>query len=178
RAPDVAVRVASGALGPSRGRVPGPMADDVMPLLYEASRLLSLSNAELGQLCGCSARTVQRWYAGQGAPAPFQLQPVACAVHPQAPELARRLAAAAGVTLAALGLGPKAAPPPAPLPLAQQADAAVYAAADAIDLPPKAVRPAVIAAFTRALALGADLAALGRHFAAEGDAARDGTERG
>jgi hypothetical protein len=85
-------------------------------------------------------------------------------VHPIDRDLAVRLATAAGTTLVALGLE---APQPSPLVsqphsvgLSDLANSVVFAAADAVDLAPKAVRPAVVAAFAQAQKLGLTVDAL------------------
>jgi hypothetical protein len=58
-----------------------------------------------------------------------------------------------------------AAPAPAKAPepkraLSEHADSVVYAAADALELPPKAVRPAIVAAFRPAQKLRLSVEAL------------------
>ena len=80
------------------------------------------------------------------------------------PELARQLAAARGTTLEALGLG-HPGPPPDPTQR-EHADSVVCAAADVLQLPPSAVRPAVAAAFARAGEMNVTFAGLARHLGA------------
>jgi hypothetical protein len=116
----------------------------------------------------------------------WHLKTVAEAIWPSNPELARQLAARAGTTPEAWGLVPLpalieaapallaaapasppfVAPPPMAVPLLaarrEHADSIVYDAANAVNLPPLAVQPAVAAAFRRALALGVDLGTLVR----------------
>ncbi len=77
-------------------------------------------------------------------------------VLPHDASLAKALARAAGGTLEELGLvapAPPVAPPPpkSPVPLARRVDSVVCAAADALDAAPRAVRPAVLAAFRAAI---------------------------
>ncbi len=145
------------------------MSDSGMVSMLKASRVLFLTNKELGKLCGVSVRTVQRWYTNASAPMGWHFHAVARAVYPHDPELARQLAAHGATTPEALGLAPtkaaNAGPPPAVLKL--HADAIVYAAAEALDVSPRAMRPAVAAAFARALEVGADINAVTRHLSAE-----------
>ena len=89
------------------------------------------------------------------------LQNMARLVHGADAALAAEIAAAAGTTLAALGVLPPPAPPPplpAPLPPAgppdRVVDAVVCAAAEAMQVMPQSVRPAVLAAFACARELG------------------------
>jgi hypothetical protein len=117
-------------------------------LLYEASHCLSLNQHQLGELVGVSVRTVQRMYAGRSDLPPWGWTALARAVHPRDPELAARLAKAGGSRLAELGL---VAPLQASvLDATHMADSVVCAAAEAIDLSPRTVRPALIAAIRRA----------------------------
>ena len=84
-----------------------------------------------------------------------QLAKLAAAVFPRDPQLAAQLAQAAGATLQQLGLVP-ASPAPAP-PMAKPphlVDTVVCAAAEALGVPPPAVRPALLAAFQRAREVG------------------------
>lgn len=137
------------------------------PLLVEIRQALRCTNEELAGHAGVSRRTVQRWWAHGALLPSMYASGLAEAVHPIDRDLAARVAAHAGTTLAALGLEagqpqPSASPPrPArPQALPEQADSVVYAAADALDLAPKTVRPAVAAAFAQAQRLGLTLDAL------------------
>jgi hypothetical protein len=136
-------------------------------LTLEARRLLIHGQKELGALMGASRRTVQRWDSGHGGPTPDQLARLVVAVHPLDAALAGRLAAEAGTTLEALGLvlpppppaQPPAAvappPPPPPPPVSPRlVDTVVCAAAEALDVPPPAARPVLLAAFGRAHEVG------------------------
>lgn len=130
----------------------GPMAN--LALVREACDALSLNQRELGELLGLSTRTIQRLYAGKTSFIYIQWQKLARAAYPTHPDLASRLAAQGGSSLQALGLVKPA--PPAPAPAAplydvqHLADGVVCAAAEAIDLAPRAIRPALLAAFRRA----------------------------
>ncbi len=125
-----------------------------LDLVHEASAALHLDQRELGELLGLSTRTIQRLYAGKASFIYIQWQKLARATHPTHPDLAARLAAQGGSSLQALGLVKPA--PPAPAPAAplydvqHLADGVVCAAAEAIDLAPRAIRPALLAAFRRA----------------------------
>ena len=144
------------------------MNDPTVILTHQARSLLLLSQRTLGDLLGISRRTVQRWDAGRSHPSPFDLQKLAHAVHPKDPSLAAKLAKAAGTTLEALGLArvppasqPSPAPPAGPSPPALPAlttrhlvDIVVCAAAEALDVPPPAVRPVLLAAFRKAREVG------------------------
>ncbi len=144
---------------------------NVAALVIEARRHLAVSQGKLGTMLGSSARTGQRWERGGMPPAPQQLHQLAALVHPFDPELAARIATAGGSTLAELGI----ALPPAPAPGAGMpnptlmVDSVVCAAADAMQLVPEAVRPALRAAFRRARLAGLSVEAV--------DAALHGVEK-
>jgi hypothetical protein len=127
-------------------------------LLYESRRLLDVgSQGEFGVLLGSSQRSGQRWERGEALPTPEQLHNLAALVYPKNKELAAEIAAAAGKTLEQLGLA-RPAPPPAtataphrPLPdPIHIVDTVVCAAAEAMQVMPDAIRPALRAAFRRA----------------------------
>jgi hypothetical protein len=113
-----------------------------------ASRVLGLTHGQLANMLGVSLRTVARWYAKQGGPVAGDFHTLARAVHPRDPDVAARLAAAGGTTLEALGL--TAPPEDLTLPVPLLVDSVLCAAAAALDVAPKAVRPALVAAFQRA----------------------------
>jgi hypothetical protein len=121
----------------------------VMPtnprVFFELSRVaLRTTQAGLGEMLGISRRTAQRWTRHQ-APASVWPQ-LARLVHPNDPQLAAELAAAAGTTLEALGLVDAAPSGPAD----GVVDAVVCAAADAMAMVPRDVRVGLHAAFARA----------------------------
>jgi hypothetical protein len=116
---------------------------------------------------GVSRRTGQRWETGRSDPSPNQIRKLAGMVYPADPDLAAQLAAAAGTTLVALGLvkppappPPPPAPAPPPPPVEDVVDSIVCAAADAMSVLPRDVRPALLAAFTRARRLGIGIEAV------------------
>jgi DNA-binding XRE family transcriptional regulator len=140
----------------------------IIPMLIEARHHLMLSQGELGEKLGASRRTGQRWETKRSYPGPDHLHRLAALVHPHNPGLAADLAAAGGSTLERLGIVKPPPPPPAPPPPAPPppppsppppdpihlVDTVVCAAADAMQLIPDAVRPAVRAAFRRARLAG------------------------
>ncbi len=148
--------------------------DSDMGLIRQVQHALTLSNAGLGKAAGVSVRTVQRWWAASGGMLPGNFRNLAVAVHPHDPVLAGKLAARAGTTLDALGLAVPASAP-APRPVSRlHVDAVVCAAAEAVDLSPRAMRRALTAAFAYATQAGVDVAALARELAAAPAPRRDG----
>ncbi len=129
-------------------------------LLVEAQSALGKTQETLGTMLGVSRKTMGRWMAGRGSPTIGQWANLARAVHAVNPPLAQRIATEMGETLVSLGL---VAPPPSPEALAAAAAAAappplaaadlvdsiVCAAAEAVNLPPQAIRPALLAAYDR-----------------------------
>ena len=128
----------------------------VSNLLGEAQLCLGLSQGDLGSLLGASKRTGQRWAVGHAYPSAEELHVLARHVHKRDPQLADKIALASGTTLVALGLA--AAPSPPSPPFVPQPDriidSVVCAAAEAMDVMPRAIRPALLAAFTRAQEIG------------------------
>ena len=134
-------------------------------LMHGIQRALRLNQRELAEFMGVSSRTIIRYYQHSGSFTVGQYEKAARAVYPYDVQLARTLAAHASKTLVDLGLerppvipspstalptGPtKATPSPAHL-----ADSIVCVAAEAMQAAPQATRPAVLAAFERAVALG------------------------
>jgi hypothetical protein len=120
-----------------------------------------MSQRELAIVCGLERRSVMKWQQGVGTPSDRHWQAMARAVYPRNAALAAQLAAAGNTTLVALGLQ---APEAEPVALAQAATAAgsaaylvdsiVCAAAETMQVSPHAVRPALVAAFERSIALG------------------------
>jgi len=148
-------------------------------LLTEAGWALHKSQAKIGELLGVSRRTVVRWVSGEHKFSPAQAATLARAVYPVDTALAARIAAECGTSLEKLGL--VAAPAPvakeaseARLPRARLVQLVVLAAAEALDASPRAVRPALGAAFETARELGLDLdllaEVLGKSAATSGEA--------
>ena len=127
-------------------------------LVHRIFRATAMTYQEIGRHAGVSGRTVQRWVAGQSHPIGTNFHRLAAVVHPRDPVLAADIAAFCGTTLEALGVvrpEPTAAPALAPArPTAAHAETVVYAAAEAMDVSPRAIRPALAAAFARAAELG------------------------
>jgi hypothetical protein len=136
------------------------MPNDHVPLLLDAQHALGGNQAKLGESVGVSRRTVQRWMAARAVPTSATYHALARVVLPADREIARRLATAGGTTLAALGLEvltPPLPPPPQASPR-HLADSLVCAAAEALDVPPAAIRPALLVAFARAREMGLSIA--------------------
>jgi hypothetical protein len=123
------------------------------------------TDLDLAKLIGSSRRTVQRhsWEGGLSSEAHYQI--LIQAVHPKNPALAAQLAAARGTSLEALGIAVPA--PPSDPTRREHADSVVCAAADVLQLPPSAIRPAIAAAFARAGELEVTFAGLVRHLSDE-----------
>ncbi|HUB10041.1 MAG TPA: hypothetical protein VMB50_23760 [Myxococcales bacterium] len=155
------------------------VADNLFALILEARRLVAFSNRDFAELTGVSLRTVERYPTSGGISHVGQTDKLIVATHAKDPQLAARLAAAAGRDLQELGLppapvpvppAPRAAPEPtvaapAPLPAVpearqEHADSVLLAAARALNLPPETVRPGVAAAFARASEMGVSVAGL------------------
>jgi DNA-binding XRE family transcriptional regulator len=130
------------------------------PLFVRARDALNILQSELARKVGISRRTGQRWDSGESSPSLFAYQTMAEMVFPIDPALAKELAAAGKTTLEALGLvrvapegatrTDRALPP-------RFVDAIVCAAAEALNVPPGSVRPALAAAFACAREIGATL---------------------
>ena len=162
--------------------------------LFELSRqALGTTQVGLGAMFGAARRTAQRW-SSSGMPF-YHLPRLAELVYPHDPMLAKEIAASAGTTLEALGIvrppppppppapAPSPAPPPAPVapappppapPPPGVVDAIVCAAAERMDVPPRTVRPGLLAAFARAEELGLDVGTIRRILA---DSLKDGARK-
>jgi len=132
-----------------------------MGLIVLAQRALGMSHDAFGTALGSSKRTAARWAQGSSQPTIDQVRRLAALVYPRDAELSAQLATAAGETLESLGIvapTPVAAPvlaaspppPEPPLPATLVVQAVVCAAADALQVPPSAVRGALLAAFRMA----------------------------
>ena len=140
-------------------------------LFHRARATLLLSQLALAEALGASRRTGQRWDAAQAYPNYGQLETLARLVHPKDPGFAAEIANGLGTTLVELGLEPAPSPPvqapSAQLPRTSSeqrrghiVDSVVCAAAEAMNVLPGAIRPALLAAFTRASDLGLDIDAV------------------
>lgn len=143
-------------------------------LLFYAQRAMGLSQGQLGKVAGVSRRTVTRWVSQGSSPTIVEWARIARAVYPKDRALSERIATAMGESLITLGLEPPPPPPPPPAPALPDpsppgppprpfpptndlVDSIVCAAAEAIGSPPASMRPALIAAFDRAVSLGLEL---------------------
>ncbi|HZU81967.1 MAG TPA: helix-turn-helix transcriptional regulator [Polyangiaceae bacterium] len=155
------------------------MPRNIPALLHDARKVLGLeSQGRLGELLGSSQRSGQRWERAESTPTSEQLAKLAALVHPKDGQLAVEIAAAAGGTLEGLGVvRPAPAPPPAGAPdPVHIVDTVVCAAAEAMQLMPEAVRPALRAAFRRARLAGLSVEAVDA--ALSGRSARGGAGEG
>jgi transcriptional regulator with XRE-family HTH domain len=126
--------------------------------LLEAMGLLGLNQRMLAERLGVSARTVQRW-AGSIRPVPSsQKQELARAVAHLDPGLAVEIALLSGTTPESLGIPTPGRDERARLPTTVLVDAVVCAGAEAIQVHPGAMRPALVAAFTRCQEMGLSVA--------------------
>jgi transcriptional regulator with XRE-family HTH domain len=124
-----------------------------------AQMALGLSQKELADLLGVSARSIIRWRGEPGRLPPQTVQSLAGAVFAVDRALAAEIAERQRTTLEDLGI---AAPRVASLGAepALLVDSVVSAAAEALSTTPQAVRPAVLAAFERAKALELEIDAV------------------
>ena len=106
---------------------------------------------------GCSPRTITAYrFKHGGVLSPLDYAKLARVCHPHDQTVARQLAAQGGHTLASLGLADAAAAAPVRFNAsgAHLVDSVVCAAAEALDVSPRAMRPALRAAVERMVALG------------------------
>lgn len=133
-------------------------------LMFLARQQLMLNQKGFAVVIHSSERSVQRQEVGRGTIHPDQVHKAADAIRAKNPQLAAQLEEYAPRPAApppplppappALPPPPPpqpaAPPPPPPVPPSILVEAVLCAAAEAMNLPPQAVRPAVLAAFTRA----------------------------
>ena len=146
-------------------------------LVVRGAQALGLTNVDMAKELGCSRRTMQRWMGGQSSVGSASLAQLAHLVVVRDRALAEEILTRANAALVAAGLAPSpwfdpppapeiALPPPAPPSPAppppprppEITNAVVCAAAEAMDLSPRALRPAIVAAFRCARALGLSVA--------------------
>lgn len=141
-------------------------------LIAEARMRLGYNQEQLAHALGSSKRTVQRWEGRGATPSYDMMRRLSDAVRPVDPEIADQLdvlfrppprppppppppppspppVVAAPVPPPEPPREP-APPPPPPVPDAVLVESVVCAAAEAMSLPPQAIRGAVLAAFARA----------------------------
>jgi transcriptional regulator with XRE-family HTH domain len=133
------------------------MSKHTAALLIQARRHLGVSQGKLGEMLGSSQRTGQRWEQQGHTPSLNQLYKLAGLIYPMDPVLAAEIAAQGGRSLEQLGLVLPPAPPPPPPPPPDPrhiVDTVVCAAAEAMQMMPQNIRPALAAAFRRARLAG------------------------
>jgi transcriptional regulator with XRE-family HTH domain len=115
-------------------------------LLLRARSALRLSQKGIAERLGASERTSVRWSAGSH-PGKLRLARLAKLVHPVDRDLAGDIAESIGTTLAKLGLDVTATADARVLVSPRLAlDAVVCAVAETLDLSPRVLRPALLAA--------------------------------
>jgi DNA-binding XRE family transcriptional regulator len=137
-------------------------------LLVRGQHALGMTQETLGQALGASRRTVSRWTALRSSLTDTTMAKLARLVHSRDAALAAEVARALGETLETLGIVTPAppAPPPPPAratptpPSGHLGSAIVCAAAEAMDLSPRTLRPALFAAFKCARELGLSVEAV------------------
>jgi transcriptional regulator with XRE-family HTH domain len=157
-------------------------------LVRAARYALMMTQLEFGRALGTSMRTAKRWEQGTSFPG-TRLHQMVALLAPVDRALAQEIVDAAASVFKSLdwplpqvppaetapGVTPGPAPAPAPAPAPSQAsaqdlgDAVLCAVAEASDLPPRAVRPLLYAAFERARALGLTVEQLEQAFKPRAD---------
>jgi len=128
-----------------------PVSESRTELFHLGRMALGLTAVDAAALMGASRRTSQRWSAGRTSPDALSLHRLAVAVLPKDPKLAERIHAHAARGAAKAGLPlPPLAPPEGATPDPHAVDTILCAAADAMNLAPRAVRPGLLAALLRA----------------------------
>ncbi|MGH7438877.1 MAG: helix-turn-helix domain-containing protein [Polyangiaceae bacterium] len=152
-------------------------------LVRAARSALGMTQLEFGSALGSSTRTAKRWENGSSHPGATLTRIIALLV-PVDRELAEEIANEEAPLFEVLGIPkpvvPPASPaaPAAPVPAAPAsraterdlADVVLCATAEQSDLPPRALRPLLHAAFARARALGLTVEQLDEAFAPSADA--------
>jgi hypothetical protein len=133
-------------------------------LIGQAYKELGFIQKDLPDFFGVSLRTVQRYGHTYGISSFRDYAKLVQALYPRNPALAAQIAAMVGKSLSDLGVQLPPPPDPAPLPPPRatlvHAEAVLCAAADAVGLVPRDVRPIVAAIFSRVRALDVDLPSL------------------
>jgi hypothetical protein len=124
-------------------------------LLVLCQQALRLTQQELGELLGCTKRTIQRWQDRGFAPGALEAETLARALQPLRPDLADQVLQLRRTVALAAGM-----PPPVVPATAEVIAGILRAAADAVGTSPEAIRPAIMAALLEADAAGVDVQAL------------------
>jgi hypothetical protein len=133
-------------------------------LVLRTGIAVGMHHRELAKVFGVSRRTVSRWSKDGTRLSHAHAVALAELAHTREPALAAEIAALVGETLVTLGL--EAPPPTGPAALgaatlsSKLVDAVVCAAAEAMDVSPRAVRPALLAALRSAREVGLTMEAL------------------
>jgi hypothetical protein len=137
-----------------------PYSPDLVRL---AKYALGVDMSGFARAMRTSVRTAARWQSGESTPSLGQLAELARRIYPKDRALAAQLAAAADETLVSLKLEAPPAPPAPPPRVTTPGERAtekhlakivLCAAAEALDVPPHAVRPAIAAALKAMCELG------------------------
>jgi hypothetical protein len=140
-------------------------------LVHEARKELGLYlDGDLANFLGVSRRTVQRHANTAGIPIGDGHTQLVRALYPQNPDLALKIARPLKIDLSDL-IAAAQATPPARSAGGEHAALILLAACDALDKPPREVRPVLAAIFRKARELGVDLDQLAK-LLAEGDGAK------
>ncbi len=131
-----------------------PQPDPDHVLVAKACAALAMTQKDLGRHLGVTGRTVSRWMKSGTRLAAFQARVLVDLLLPVDRELAALVAATRGETLPAPVAEASARRPVDEQTVALAVDAVVCAAAEAADMSPRAVRPALVAATRRAREAG------------------------
>jgi len=140
-----------------------PSGESITLLMALAIGALGDTQESFGKRLGVSRRTISRWISRGGGPGMLaKFYDLARAVHPHDPKLAARIVASQGATLEDAGIvvpseavAPSLLLPPPPPPYL--VEVVVCAAAEALDVSPRVVRPVLLAALRTARSLGLDV---------------------
>jgi hypothetical protein len=144
------------------------MAKHPIQTIFDARDALGVhTNTALAKFLGVSRRTITRYPERGGLPSMAHNHKLIRALHPKNPQLARELAEVSLTTLSALGLEPSgpgagAAAPKLPAATREHATMIVCAAADALSMVPRDVRPVLATVFSEARRLNVDLEGLAK----------------
>jgi hypothetical protein len=154
------------------------MSGDQYALVMEARRTLGLwTQPAFARFLGVSTRTVQRHPGSAGVPMGAHHEKIVRALHPVNPQLAKQLAIASRLDLVVMGLEPATVTKPVlPSATREHATLVVCAAADALNMVPRDVRPVLANIFSNARALGVDMDSLAK-LLSEGESAKGKREK-
>jgi transcriptional regulator with XRE-family HTH domain len=126
--------------------------------MIQSRTALGMSQESLGDKVIASRKTVGRWESGRSQPSQDKLAQIVAMLLPVDAALATELASSAGESIDSLGAAlsklDENVSPRLGTRVELLIDAIVCAGADASDVSPKAIRPALLAAFQRAKLAG------------------------